>query len=97
MSRPCYVLTVFVSEEHKKESDPVAGPVMAQGVDRGIALLFHDRSTRRGEASAARPGRSLPPGKTRYPLYRRLGGPQGRSGGRKISPHRDSIPGPSSL
>ena len=27
------------------------------------------------------------PGKTRYPLYRRLGGPQGRSGwGRKISP-----------
>ena len=30
--------------------------------------------------SAARPGRTLPPGKTRYPLYRRLGGPQGRSG-----------------
>jgi len=24
---------------------------------------------------------ALPPGKTRYPLYRRLGGPQGRSGG----------------
>jgi hypothetical protein len=33
-----------------------------------------------GEWSAARPGRSLPPGKTRYPLYRRLGGLQGRSG-----------------
>jgi len=33
-----------------------------------------------GEWSAARPGRTLPPGKTRYPLYRRLGGPQGRSG-----------------
>ena len=30
---------------------------------------------------------ALPPGKTRYPLYRRLGGSQGRSGqGRKISP-----------
>ena len=29
-----------------------------------------------------------PPGKTRYPLYRRLGGPQGWSGRvRKISPH----------
>jgi len=27
----------------------------------------------------SRPGRSLPPGKTRYPLYRRLGGPQDRS------------------
>jgi hypothetical protein len=40
-----------------------------------------------GEESASRPGRSLPPGKTRYPLYRRLGGPQGRSGQlRKISP-----------
>jgi hypothetical protein len=37
--------------------------------------------------SASRPGRFVPPGKTRYPLYRRLGGPQGRSGQmRKISP-----------
>ena len=26
-----------------------------------------------GEWSAARPGRILPPGKTRYPFYRRLG------------------------
>ena len=33
-----------------------------------------------GEWSAARPGRILPPGKNRYPLYRRLGGPQGQSG-----------------
>ena len=30
-----------------------------------------------GEWSAAHPSRTLPPGKTRYPLYRRLGGPQG--------------------
>jgi len=30
---------------------------------------------------------ALPPGKTRYPLYRMLGRPQGRSGrARKISP-----------
>jgi len=29
---------------------------------------------------AARPGRTLPLGKTQYPIYRRLGGPQGRSG-----------------
>jgi len=50
-----------------------------------------------GEGSASRPGRSLPPPKTRYTFYRRLGGPQGRSGQvRKIlPPHRDSIPGPS--
>jgi len=33
-----------------------------------------------GEWSAARPGRTLTPGKNRYLLYRRLGGPQGRSG-----------------
>ena len=33
-----------------------------------------------GEWSAARPGRTLPPVKTRYPFYRRLGGPQGQSG-----------------
>jgi len=47
---------------------------VAQRVDRGIAVLFHDHSTRRGEWSAARPGRTLPPGKTRYPFYRRLSG-----------------------
>jgi len=38
---------------------------------------------------------ALPPGKTRYPLYRRLSGPQGRGGQvRKISPppHWASIP-----
>jgi hypothetical protein len=34
-----------------------------------------------GEWSASRPGRALPPGKEpRYPLDRRLGGPQSRSG-----------------
>ena len=33
-----------------------------------------------GEWSAARLGRTLLLGKTRYPLYRRLGGSQGRSG-----------------
>ena len=32
------------------------------------------------EWPAARPSRILPPGKTRYPFYRRLGGPQGRPG-----------------
>ena len=32
-----------------------------------------------GEWLAAHPGRTLPPGKTRYPFYRRLGGSQGLS------------------
>ena len=35
---------------------------------RGIAVLFLDHGTRRGEGSASRPSRSLPPGMTRYPL-----------------------------
>ena len=53
---------------------------------RGIALPFHDHATRRGEGSASRPGCSLLPVKTQYPLYRKLSGPQGRSGQvRKIS------------
>ena len=54
---------------------------------RGIALPFHDHGTRREEGSVSRLGRSLPPGKARYPLYRSLGGPQGRSGQvRRTSP-----------
>ena len=57
---------------------------MAQRVGRRIVLLFHDRGTRRGEWLAARSGRTLPPGKKRYPFYRRLGGPQGRSGRAEI-------------
>ena len=60
--------------------------IREQRYSRGIALPFHDLGTRGGEGLASRTGRSLPPGKTRYPLYRRLGGPQGRSGQvRKIS------------
>jgi hypothetical protein len=41
---------------------------------------------------------ALPPGKARYPLYRRLGGPQDRSGRvrKNFSPHRDSNARPSS-
>jgi len=46
-----------------------------------------------GGWSAARPRRTLPSGKTRYPFYRRLGGPQGRSEeAEKSRPHQDSIP-----
>jgi hypothetical protein len=44
----------------------------------GIALLFHDLGARRGGGQQHAPA-ALPPGKTRYPFYRRLGGPQDRS------------------
>ena len=66
---------------------------------RGIALLcFLTSALEGGEGSASRPGCTLPPGKTWYPLYRRLGGPQGPvwTGAENLAPHRDSIPGPSS-
>jgi len=53
---------------------------VAQRVGRGIALLFHDRGTRRGWVVSSTSRLHFTPGKTRYPFYRRLGGPQGRSG-----------------
>ena len=44
-----------------------------------------------------RPGRFTSGKDTRYPFYRRISGLHARPGWvRKISPHRDSIPGPSS-
>jgi len=55
-------------------------PGVAQKVGRGIALLFHDRGTRRGWVVSSTPRPHFTPGKTRYPFYRKLGGPQGRSG-----------------
>ena len=48
---------------------------------RGVEVQLYSSKTsalERGEWSAARFGRTLPPGKTRYPLYRGLGGPQDR-------------------
>ena len=55
-------------------------PGVAQRVGRGIALLFRDRGSRRGWVVSSMPRPTLPPGKTRCPFYRRLGGPQGWSG-----------------
>jgi hypothetical protein len=55
----------------------------AQRESRGIALIIRDLGARRGWVLSTTPR----PLYTRYPLYRRLGGPQGRSGrARKISP-----------
>ena len=65
---------------------PFTGHEGPQGEQRYSSTLFQTSALEGGEGSASRPGRTLPPGKTRYPLYRRLGGPQGRSGlVRKIS------------
>jgi len=54
---------------------------------RGIALLFLNHGTRRRWVVSITPRPLFTLGKTRYPLYRRLGGPQGGSGQvQKISP-----------
>ena len=61
-------------------SDPFTGPMWPRG---WVDVLLYSSMTSAlegGEWSAARPGRTLPPGKTRYLFYRRLDGPQGRSG-----------------
>jgi len=47
---------------------------------RGVALYtFYNQALDRVGGQRHAPA-ALPPGKTRYPLYRRLVGPQGRSG-----------------
>ena len=62
---------------------------VAQTVGTDIALLFHDRGTRRWwvVSSTLRP--HFTPEKTRYPFYR-APGPVWKGG--KSRPHRDSIP-----
>jgi len=54
-------------------------------VSRGIAVLFSRTfGTRWGGGVSPTPRPPLLPGKTRYTLYTRLGGPQGRSRGNRI-------------
>jgi hypothetical protein len=62
-------------------------PYSPYGEYRYSSTLSWPTALEGGEGSASRPDRSLPLGKTWYPLYRRLCGPQGQSGQvRKISP-----------
>jgi len=62
-------------------------------VGRGIALLFHDRGTRRGWVVSSMPRPHFTPGKEPVPILQEAEwapGPVWTSG--KSSPHRDSIP-----
>jgi hypothetical protein len=52
----------------------------ANSGSKGIAVLFLDHGTRRGDGLASNPDRSLPIGKYRYRLYGRLRGSQVRCG-----------------
>jgi hypothetical protein len=98
-TKTTYKLTIYKKFWNKaliSYSKSKVYPLQVQTVGIVIVLPFHDHDIRWGECSAARPGRTLPPVKSRYPMYRRLGSLQGRAGRGKNSPHRDSISGTSS-
>jgi len=63
-------------------------------VGRGIALLFHDRGTRRGWVVSSTPRPHFIPGKDPVPIVQEAGWvPVTVWTGGKSRPHRDSIPG----
>ena len=68
-------------------------PGVAQRVGRGIALLFHDRGTRRWWVVSSTPWSHLTPGKDPVPILQEAGWAPGPvwTGG-KSRPHWDSIP-----
>ena len=68
-------------------------PGVAQRVGRGIALLFHDRGTRRGWVVRSTPRPHFTPWKYPVPILQEAGWASGPvwTGG-KSRPHRDSIP-----
>ena len=72
-------LSGFIHTKAKRYSDPVTGLVWPR---RWVKVYYSSMTAalEGGEWSAARPSRTLPPLKTHYPLYKRLSGPQGRSG-----------------
>ena len=68
-------------------------PGVAQRVGRGIALLFHDRGTRRGWVVSSTPRPHFTPGKDPVPILQEAGWPSGPVwAGGKFRPHGDSIP-----
>ena len=69
-------------------------PLQARRVGRGIALLFHDRGTRRGEWSAARSGRTLPRERSGTHFTGGWVGPRAGLDRRKISSPLGFDPGP---
>ena len=68
-------------------------PGVAQRVGRGIALLFHDRDTRRGWVVSSTPRSHFTPGKDPVPILQEAGwAPEPVWMGGIPRPHRDSIP-----
>jgi len=70
-------ISIFASGKCKVH--PKTGHEGPEGC-RGKLNSFFNFDTREGGWSTPRPGRFTPGKETRYPLYRGLGGPQGRCG-----------------
>ena len=85
-------LTIVTSRKKKVKWSRYR-PGVAQRVGRGIALLFHNRGTRRGWVVSSTPRPHFTPGKDPVPILqeaRWAPGPVWMCG--KSRPHRDSIP-----
>ena len=83
---------LFSNNESKKVKWSRYRPGVAQRVIRGIALLLHDRGTRRGWVVSSTPRPHFTPGKDPVPILQEAGwapGPVWTAG--KSRPHRDSI------
>ena len=78
-ARPSFRSKGKVKRTHVQALTLCTGRTAHRG-SRGIALPFHDHGTRRGRGVSVTPRMFFTPGKTGYPFYWRLGGPQGRSG-----------------
>jgi len=68
----CVCVYIYIYMLKFSRSKP--GVVQRLGID--VALLFHDRGTRRGWVVSSTPRPHFHPGKNRYPFHRRLDGPQ---------------------
>ena len=68
-------------------------PGVSQSLGRGIALLFHDRGTRRGWVVSSTPRPHFTPGKDTVPIVQEAGwAPRPVWTGGTFRLHRDSIP-----
>ena len=86
-----WCVCLFVCE--LKVKGPRCRPGVAQRVGRRMALLFHNRGTRRGWAVSSTPRPHFTSGKEPVPILQEAGWAPGPvwTGG-KSRPHRDSIP-----
>jgi hypothetical protein len=81
------IIIIIIHNTTSKVNFSLEKDMKAQRGSRGKLYSFFNPGTWWGWVVNSMPGRFTPGKETRYPLFRRPGGPQGRSGQvRKISP-----------